>query len=439
MTKIRRNTGRYDNLMTIKPLFLTIFAVAMNLQHFYTVAVTHKQFEIKELGALHLEGGEEKAILGAIRQKLQLDELMFLSTCNRVEILFVTKKAVDKAFLSSLFTLLNNKLRVAEIRQLVTGAQVFHSHEAVNHVLRVASSLESMVVGEREIITQFRQAYERCSSFGLTGDLLRLLCRHTVETAKQIFTETGIARNPVSVVSLAYRMLRDKSVKDNARCIFVGAGATNATMAKYLQKHHFSSFAVFNRSLEKAEQLAAELGGEAYDLNELKNYKGGFDVLVTCTGSKSPVITPAIFESLLQGDTDKKIIIDLAVPTDLQAQVLKKYRIDYISIAAIKEKAKVNLALRKKEIKNCEAIIYQKTVEFEGMLKERSIELAFGDIPKKIKEINQLAISEVFAKDFASLDAGSKETVEKIIGYIEKKYNAVAITTAKKVFLSANQ
>lgn len=411
----------------------------MNLQHFYTIAVTHKDFAVEELGLLHLDGAEEKAVLQRVKSKLHLDELMFLSTCNRVEVLCVTGREIDKKFLAELFTSINKSLRPAMLKKLVATAAIFKGREAVNHTLRVASSLESLVVGEREIITQFRQAYEKCVGYGLTGDLLRLLSKHTIETAKLIFTETNIARNPVSVVSLAYRMLRDKAVKENARCIFVGAGQTNSTMAKYLKKHNFSSFTVFNRSLEKAKELAAELGGKAYELSELKNYKGGFDVLVTCTGSKSAVITPEIFENLLQGDTDKKIIIDLAVPTDLQAQVLKKFRIDYISVTAIKEQAKQNLALRKKEIKTCETIIYSKTVEFESVLKERSIELAFGDIPKRIKEINQLALSEVFAKDFASLDAGSKETVEKIIGYIEKKYNAVAITTAKKVFLSANQ
>lgn len=424
--------------MTNKRLFLSIFAVLMNLSHFYTIAVTHKNFEIKELGKLHLDAAEENNVLSGLKSKLQLEELMLLSTCNRAEILLVTGKTVDKALLTAIFTLLNKNLKLSEVRKFVSGAQVYHADEAVNHILRVASSLESLVVGEREIITQFRQAYEKCSGYGLTGDLLRLLSKHTVETAKQIFTETNIARNPVSVVSLAYRLLRDKSVKENARCIFVGAGTTNSTMAKYLKKHHFSSFTVFNRSLEKAKELAGELGGQACELSALKHYTGGFDVLVTCTGSKNPVITPEIFESLLQGDTDKKIIIDLAVPTDLQSQVLKKYRIDYISVAAIKEQAKVNLALRRKEIKNCEAIIDQRTAEFEGMVKERSIELAFGDIPRRIKEINHLALNEVFAKDVQTLDAGSKETIEKIIGYIEKKYNAVAITTAKKVFLSSN-
>src|SRR5262249_3662790 len=149
-------------------------------------------------------------------------------------------------------------------------AEVYNSHEAVNHILRVASSLESLVVGEREIITQFRQAYEKCNSYGLTSDFMRLLNKHTVETAKQIFTETGIAKNPVSVVSLAYRLLKEKNVKDNARCIFVGAGQTNATMAKYMKKHNFSSFTVFNRSLDKAIELSKELNGKAYELNELK-------------------------------------------------------------------------------------------------------------------------------------------------------------------------
>lgn len=425
-----------DNLMTNKCFVYSIFAGSMNLANFNIIAVTHKKFSIKDLGKLHIEETLLKDQLTEIKQKLQLKELVYLSTCNRVEILFISEKTVDKSFLTNLFLLLNSNLKATELKKFVASAELYNSHDAVNYILRVASSLESLVVGEREIITQFRQAYEKCLSFGLTSDFMRLLNKHTIETAKQIFTETNIAKKPISVVSLAYRLLKEKHVKENARCIFVGAGQTNATMAKYMKKHHFSSFTVFNRSLDKAKHLAKELDAKAYELSELKNYKKGFDVLVTCTGSKNPVITADIFELLLQNDKDKKIIIDLAVPTDLQAQILKKYKIDYISVATLKQQAKLNLSLRKKEIKACEAIIYANTVAFENILKERSIELAFGEIPKKIKQINQLALSEVFAKDVENLDAGSKETVEKIIGYIEKKYNAVAITTAKKVFLS---
>ena len=407
----------------------------MKQEHLYIVAVTHKNFSLTEIGQLHLDGAVEKAALTKIKTELGLKELVYLSTCNRVEFLFTTKKTVNKAFLTELFSSLSPKLSKTEIKKLSACSQLFVGSDAVNHILRVASSLDSLVVGEREIITQFRQAYEKCAGYGLTGDFMRLLTKHTIETAKQIFTDTDIAKNPVSVMSLAYRILKEKNVKDNSRCVFVGAGQTNATMAKYLKKHNFSSFAVFNRSLPKAQTLAIELAGEAFDINRLKNYTKGFDVLITCTGSSNNLITEDIYKQLLQNDADKKIIIDLAIPVDVHPTVLKKFSIDYISINDIKKQARINVSLRKKEIKICEEIITEKTTEFQDILKERTIELAFGEIPQKIKEINNLALTEVFAKDFKTLDETSKQTIEKIMGYLGKKYNAVAITTAKKVFL----
>ncbi|HEX7415038.1 MAG TPA: glutamyl-tRNA reductase [Bacteroidia bacterium] len=407
----------------------------MKLSHFYIVAATHKKFSLSEVGQLHLDDASVKDVLTQLKTELGLEELVYLSTCNRVEFLFTTKKAVNKSFLNQLFALLNSQLKKAEIKKLVTSSQLFTGNEAVNHILRVASSLDSLVVGEREIITQFRLAYEKCHGYGITSDFMRLLNKHTIETAKQIFTETDIAKNPVSVMSLAYRILKEKEVKENSRCVFVGAGQTNAIMAKYLKKHNFSSFAVFNRSLPKAQLLAAELGAEAFDINQLKSYTKGFDVLITCTGSSTNLITPEIYEQLLQNDSDKKIIIDLAVPVDVHPDVLKKFNIDYISVSEIKRKAKKNVGLRRKEIKICEAVIAKRVIEFQDLIQERTIELAFGEIPLKIREINNLALTEVFAKDVNTLDEGCKQTIEKIMNYLEKKYNAVAITTAKKVFL----
>jgi glutamyl-tRNA reductase len=407
----------------------------MKQEHFYIVATTHKKFSLTEIGKLHIDDVSVKGVLTKIKTELGLKELVYLSTCNRVEFLFTTKKTVNKTFLNILYSLLNSDLKKTELKKLTDSSQLFMGAQAVSHILRVASSLDSLVVGEREIITQFRQAYEKCLGYGLTGEFMRLIAKHTIETAKQIFTETNIAKNPVSVMSLAYRILKEKDVKENSRCVFVGAGQTNATMAKYLKKHNFSSFAVFNRSVPKAKRLAAELGAEAHDINQLKKYTKGFDVLITCTGSSINLITPDIYKQLLQNDTDKKIIIDLAVPVDVHPDVLKKFNIDYISVSDIKKQAKQNVSLRKKEIKICEEIITEKTTEFQDILQERTIELAFGEIPQKIKEINNLALTEVFAKDVKILDASSKQTIEKIMSYLEKKYNAVAITTAKRVFL----
>ncbi|MEO8759781.1 MAG: glutamyl-tRNA reductase, partial [Bacteroidia bacterium] len=167
----------------------------MKQENFYTVAVTHKKFSLTEIGKLHTDDVSVKAILTKLKTSLHLKELVYLSTCNRVEFLFTTQKPVNKAFLTDLFSLLNKNLKKAEVQKLVTYAKVYAGSDAVNHVLCVASSLDSLVVGEREIITQFRQAYDKCNEFGLTDDFMRLLSRHTVETAKQIFTETDIAKN----------------------------------------------------------------------------------------------------------------------------------------------------------------------------------------------------------------------------------------------------
>ena len=111
-----------------------------------------------------------------------------------------------------------------ELDSLTNNAEVFVGEEAVEHILKVASSLESLVVGEREIITQVRKAYDFCNLLGLTGDFTRLLIKQTVETAKEIYTTTDIAKNPVSIVSLAYRQLRALGIKKEARILFIGSG-----------------------------------------------------------------------------------------------------------------------------------------------------------------------------------------------------------------------
>ncbi len=407
----------------------------VRLQNFHLLSIGHLDFSAAEMGLLHIESGFQKEVLNNIRTQLGLGELMYLSTCNRIEIYFTYPTHIEQDFITQMVKLLNPGLNSSQIRKFLYDARLFHARNAVDHALRVACSLESLVVGEREIIAQIRKAYHECELFGITGEFLRILNKHTIETAKQVFTQTSIAKSPVSVVSLAYRLLREKKVKENARCIFVGAGQTNRTMAQYLKKHRFSSFAVFNRSVKSAQEFAEVLGGEGFSLQNLDKYNKGFDILITCTGSKNPVITKEIYEKLLRGEGDRKIVIDLAVPSDLQSGILTGLETDYISIGHLKGQAKKNLAMRRSEIKSAEYIIEIRGNAFEIALKERELELAFREIPRKIKEINQLALSQVFAKELGQIDAKTKITVERIVGYLEKKYNAVAITTAKKALL----
>lgn len=405
------------------------------VNNFKSIAVTHKNFDITDIGKFHIDEQEWHNRLSVLKKENGIEELMFLSTCNRVEFLLRTEQRADKNFLNRFIASVYPQMKPEDAQKTISSALVFEGEEALRHVFKVASSLDSLVVGEREIITQVRNAYEASKKLELTGDLLRIVIQKAIECAKNIYTHTNISRNPVSVVSLAYRKLRELNVHLDAKFLIVGSGVTNSTMAKYLKKHGFKDFTVFNRTLQNAEKLAKEIGGIFFSLSELKNYRKGFDVIVTCTGSSEAIITKEIYASLVGADKSKKIVIDLAVPNDLDAEILKNYDVNLIAINNLQEIAKKNLLEREKELTSCEKIINASVDEFRGEFKERMVELAMSDVPKKIREIRETAVNGIFAKDIEKLDAGSKETLEKVIAYLEKKYISVPMKMAKEIML----
>jgi glutamyl-tRNA reductase len=402
---------------------------------FKVIAFTHKKLPLELLGKLHLSGNEQEHSLMALKVNFDLDELVYLSTCNRIELWLRCRQPLNQNSIREMVLFLNSRITSDEATQLSENAESFNYTEAVDHVLKVACSLDSMVVGEREIVTQVRKAYDFCNFLGLTGDFMRLLIKQAIETAKDVYTNTDIAKNPVSVASLAYRQLRHYGMKNDARILFIGSGETNTILANYFRKHEYANFTVFNRTLANAEKLAGVLGGKAYELSGLSLFSGGFDVLVVCTASTKPVVTEEFYESLLAGEQTKKVIIDLGVPANVSAAVAGKSQIHYINISSLKEQADANMQLRRNEMLKCEAIIHARTDQFYAIHKERRLELAFGEVPRQVKLIRELAMKEVFAKEVGAMDDGSREVLDRVLDYMEKKYNAVAIKTAKEVFL----
>ena len=406
------------------------------LEAFKVIAFTHKNLSLELIGKLHLSQDEQSNVLGALKINFGFEELMFLTTCNRIELFLKSAVELNHTFIKELSLFLNSRLTEAETRALSEGAEVYEGQAGVEHILKVASSLESLVVGEREIITQVRKSYDFCNMLGLTGDFMRLLIKQTIETAKDIYTNTDIAKNPVSVASLAYRQLRQLGIKNDGRILFVGSGETNTILASYFQKHKFANFTVFNRTLHNAEKLAQSLNGKAYELTALPNFDEGFDVMVVCTSSSEAIITEALYKKLKRNSNSRKVIIDLGIPANVEESVSKDAQVNYIDINSLRVQAEANLQLRKNEIVKCEEIISGRAQQFNALYEERRIEVAFGSVPKQVRAIKDLAVNEVFAKEINLLDIQSKEVLEKVLSYMEKKYNAVAIKTAKEVFLS---
>lgn len=402
------------------------------------IAFTHKQFELDKLGCLVLCNEAIDSTLQLIRDKFSIPEIFYLGTCNRVEFIFTSNTFnLDKEFVAAFLDAFHHG-RVAgeDLEMMVDNCGLYENEEALNHLMRVSSSLESLVVGEKEILAQVRKAYESCKEKGYTGSFLRLVMDAVVKTAKEIYTYTNISKNPISVVSLAYRKLRDFKITPNSKILIIGAGETNQNLAKYLKKHKYHNFFVFNRTFSKAESLAKELGGKAFPLSELQNFKEGFDIIITCTSSSEPLVTKDLYSNLLNGDASKKIIVDLAIPNDVSEETRESFNIEYIDVKNLQDIADKNLQERYQELINGEAIIERNIIEFRQILKQRRVELAMQQVPEKIKEIKSRALDMVFADEINALDPNSREVLEKVMNYMEKKYISVPMIMAKDIMVN---
>ena len=406
------------------------------MEYLKIIAFTHQQIDLQALGKLVICEQTLDDRLRNIQSELDIQEIFYLGTCNRVEFVFTSPSQVDKSFITKFLKVLDMGLPEAYLDQFISNVSVYEKSDALNHLLRISCSLESLVVGEKEILAQVRKAYESCRLAGFTGDYMRTIMDRVVKTAKEVYTHTNISKNPVSVVSLAYRKLRKFNLTVNTRFLIIGAGETNRNIAQYLKKHKYADFSVFNRTFENAQKLADELGGKAYSLADLESFSKGFDVIIVCTSSTTPIVTLPVYQNLLNGEEGKKIVLDLAVPNNLSAEVVQNFPINYIQVETLKEIARKNIQERYDELINAEHIIDQNIKEFVSVLRQRRVEIAMSDVPRKIKEIKDTAINGVFADDINSLDENSRAILERVMDYMEKKYISVPMVIAKEVLVN---
>ncbi|MGO1244956.1 MAG: glutamyl-tRNA reductase [Sphingobacterium sp.] len=405
------------------------------MKNLKVIAFTHKHVELKDLGNLVICNEELEDRLANLKTRLDIPEIFYIATCNRVEFVFCGAHDLNDQFIAEFMGQMNFCVPEERLQCFLGQVTRYEEMDALTHLFRMSCSLESLVVGEKEILAQVRKAYERCREAGFTGDYLRLVMDRLVKTAKEVYTFTNISRNPISVVSLAYRKLKENKIPQNPRILVIGSGETNQNLAKYLRKHQHSNFVVFNRTIGNATKLAKDLNAKAYPLSALGQYKNGFDVMIICTGSPESIIDKNLYSMLLNGETDKKIIIDLAIPNDVDADVVANFNMQYIEVSSLQAIAEKNKQDRYNELASADTIIQQNIQEFLPLIKQRRVELAMREVPEKIKEIKSFALNEVFAQEIQKLDPQARETLEKVINYMEKKYIKVPMLMAKDILV----
>lgn len=409
-----------------------------SVNRFKLLTITHKTANINHIGRYIPAVSQDKEALAKrlheVKAALNIDELLYLVTCNRLTFLLVTEQEINDSFIIRFFSVLHPNIPEVCVGGLLNVIARYEGIASIRHLFSLASSLDSLVVGEREITRQLREAYDFCKANELTKDHIRLAMKMTIPVAKEVYTQTKIGENSVSVVALAMKCLLKKQLPLNTRFLVIGAGKTNSTALKILQKQGCQNFSIFNRTLKNAEALAHKVGGRAYSLEALKEYRAGFDVLISCTGSTETMICPQLYQSLLAGETTLKTVIDLAVPNDIHPLVPQLFAVHYIEVEKLRFLAAQNLELRKKEVEKAKVIVAKKAEEFTTLLQNRKIEKAIAAVvPPRIKAIKEKALESVFQKQIDKMDAESRATLEQVVNYLEKKYLSIPIVAAKEI------
>lgn len=403
------------------------------LEDYKILTITHRQTNVKHIGRFVVQCADEtslKAKLRGLKAQFKLEELMYLSTCNRVLYFFKTSAKIDTSFQYNFFHTINPELKASEISESLKS---YEGEQALRHLFEVTASIDSMVVGEHEILRQVRESFEQSQNFGLTGDSIRLAVNQAILTAKAVYSNTRIGEKPVSIVSLAIQKLRATKLTKDARILLVGAGQTNSLVGKFLKKYSYSDITVFNRTLERAEQLAEQVDGKAFPLSELATYSEGFDCLIVCTGATQAVITPELYAKILQNSATRKLVIDLSIPNNVDKQVVRENDVQYVEIEDLRQLAKQNLAFRSEEVQRAKNLVSQSLSEFPKLYRQRQLTRAMRSVPAEIKAIKEHAINNVFKKEVEELDDEARILMERMMSYMEKKCISIPMKAAKEL------
>lgn len=295
-------------------------------------------------------------------------ESALLSTCNRTEIISVLEPETEPRVID--WWARERGVDTGAVRRwLVTHRDL----DAVTHSLRVASGLDSMVIGEPQILGQMKQAFGMAGEAGSTGPVLSRLFQHAFAVAKLVRSNTEIGANPVSVAYAAVQMAR-RIFADlgEQTAVLIGAGDTTALIARHLRTQGVSRLIIVNRSLERAERLAREVQGYAAPLSDLATHLHEADLLVASTAAREPVVgVDAIRHALTRRRRKPMCVIDLAVPRDIDPRVDALEDVFLYTVDDLRGIVADNMRARHDAARQAEALVLDQAQEFQRWLDSR--------------------------------------------------------------------
>jgi len=385
------------------------------------VGLNHRTVPLSLLERVTVDDARLPKALHDVMSNEHVSEAVVLSTCNRTEVYVVAEKfhpAVGD--LRNFFA----ELSFSAPEEIADHLYIHDADAAVDHLFRVASGIDSAVVGEAEILGQTRRAWEIAQTEGAAGSQLNLLFRHALETGKRARTETSIGRHIASVSTAAVAMAAQHLGSLQGRSVLViGAGEMGEGMVRAIMENGISDLLIANRTPERAQELAERLGGLAIGLDELPAALTKVDLLLTGTGANSMIIEHAHVDRVMQNRNGRDIlVVDVAVPRDVDPAAGQIPGVTILDMDDLRAFADAGMAERKREVELVESMCAEEVNRYLSVRSAREVAPLVARLHDDAEEIRLAEIDRLRARlgdlderQLEALDALTKGIVAKLL------------------------
>jgi glutamyl-tRNA reductase len=385
--------------------------------------------EVRERFAVSGDGADQ--LLGSLAERPGIDEACILSTCNRVE--FLVRSDIEDGAEAQLLAFLS-ETHARPIEHAEPYIYRYADREAVRHIFRVASSLDSMVVGEPQILGQVKQAYQAAKRAGTIRGPLDQLLTAAFRVARRVRNETGIGQMAVSISYVAVELAKKIFGElDGLSVLIIGAGKMSEATARHLKGAGAEKTYVTNRTFERAQELARQFDGEAVPYDRLLELLTKVDIVISSTGAPGYILNKEAAKGVSAARRGRPVfLVDIAVPRDIDPEINSIDEMFVYDIDDLQQVAEANLKQRRKEAEHAEQIVEEEVEKMLRRLRGAQLGPTIGSLQKHLEEV-RLAEIERFRNKLGGLTPEQEKAVEALTRGMMNKVAHHPITEMKKM------
>ncbi|MBD3422485.1 MAG: glutamyl-tRNA reductase [Chitinivibrionales bacterium] len=391
-----------------------------SIRHVAVVGINHTTSDARLRDRLLFADGSIEAALQRMQTTPQLDECLILSTCNRVEVYIVLQNPDNAVQLISDFLAGFHSVSSAEFGNRL---YFYRCEEAVDHLFNVAAGLDSLVIGEYQILGQVKGAHQRACASGSTSAMLNKLFQFAVEAAKRVRNESDIGAGLLSVASVAVDLARKVvGTLDHRTALIIGAGKMSEITAQHLVCNNIGHLICANRTRHKAEQTARQFCGMPIGLDELDDHLHRADIVVTATGASGYVLKKdSVRKAMNRRKNDPTFFIDIAAPRDIDPEVANVYNAFLYSIDDLSAIVNKTVNRRSSEIAKARALLQEEKQKYFEWYRAQRVVPAMVDLRSEFEHLCEVELAR-YASSIEQLPEDARQTIRQFASSLTKSF-----------------